>query len=74
MEFNLEGVLPTNKKEAYYLKKLARCYFSEGGILFPKGYNGEPLRCLGLAKSQAIMKEVQGGECGEHQGGKKLHE
>ena len=31
MEFILEGVLPTDKKEAYYLKKLARCYFAKEG-------------------------------------------
>ena len=74
LEFILEGVLPADRKEAYYLKKLAKRYFAEGGILFRKGYNGEPLRCLGLAESQAVMREVHGGECGKHQGGKKLHE
>ena len=62
LEFILEGVLPTDRKEAHYLKKLARCYFVEGGILFHKGYNGEPLKCLGLAESQAVMREVHGGK------------
>ena len=31
LEFILEGVLPTDKKEAYYLKKLGRRYFAEEG-------------------------------------------
>ena len=51
LEFILEGVLLTDRKKAYYLKKLARRFFVEKGILFRKGYNSEPLRCLGLTKS-----------------------
>ena len=73
LEFILEGVLPTDRKEAYYLKKLARLYFAKGGILFHKGYNGEPLRCFGLTKSQVVMREVHGGEWKASRG-KKLHE
>uniref|UniRef100_A0A2N9HR17 Integrase catalytic domain-containing protein n=1 Tax=Fagus sylvatica TaxID=28930 RepID=A0A2N9HR17_FAGSY len=34
------------------LKKLATRYFVEGGILFRKGFHGDPLRCLSLAESQ----------------------
>jgi hypothetical protein len=45
----------------------------EGGTLFPKGFHGEPLRCLSLSESQMVMKETHAGECGEHQGKKRLY-
>jgi hypothetical protein len=74
LEYLLENILQETSKEAYHLKQLTHRYFTKGGILFRKGFHGEPLRCLGLAKSQIIMKEIHGGECGEHQGRKKLHQ
>uniref|UniRef100_A0A2N9GRN7 RNA-directed DNA polymerase n=1 Tax=Fagus sylvatica TaxID=28930 RepID=A0A2N9GRN7_FAGSY len=46
----------------------------EGGILFRKGFHGDPLRCLSLAESQTVMKEAHSGECGEHQGKKRLYQ
>uniref|UniRef100_A0A2N9H4D7 RNA-directed DNA polymerase n=1 Tax=Fagus sylvatica TaxID=28930 RepID=A0A2N9H4D7_FAGSY len=49
-------------------------YFVEGGILFRKGFHGDPLRCLSLAESQTVMKEAHSGECGEHQGKKRLYQ
>ena len=42
-------------------------------VLFKKGYDGDPLRCLGLEEAREMMKEVHLGECGEHQGKKKLY-
>uniref|UniRef100_A0A2N9EJD9 Uncharacterized protein n=1 Tax=Fagus sylvatica TaxID=28930 RepID=A0A2N9EJD9_FAGSY len=45
-----------------------------GGTLFRKGFHGEPLRCLGLSESQMVMKETHAGECGEHQGKKRLYQ
>jgi hypothetical protein len=42
--------------------------------LFKKGLTGEPLRCLGLSKSRAALKEAHVGEYGEHQGKKKLYQ
>jgi ribonuclease HI len=74
LEYLLENILPETSKEAHHLKQLAHRYFTEGGILFRKGFHGEPLRCLGLAESQIIMKEIHGGKCEDHQGRKKLHQ
>ena len=48
------------------MRKLATHYFVEGGILFRKGFNGEPLRCLGTPKAQSVMQEVHAEECGDH--------
>uniref|UniRef100_A0A2N9H7S0 RNA-directed DNA polymerase n=1 Tax=Fagus sylvatica TaxID=28930 RepID=A0A2N9H7S0_FAGSY len=45
-----------------------------GGTLFRKGFHGEPLRCLSLSESQMVMKETHAGECGEHQGKKRLYQ
>ena len=54
------------------MRKLATRYFVEGGILFQKGFNGEPLRCLGTPEAQSVMQEVHAEECGDHQDKKQL--
>uniref|UniRef100_A0A2N9FVD9 Integrase catalytic domain-containing protein n=1 Tax=Fagus sylvatica TaxID=28930 RepID=A0A2N9FVD9_FAGSY len=61
-------------KEAARIKKLSTRYFVESGILFRKGFHGDPLRCLSLSESQTVMKEAHSGECGEHQGKKRLYQ
>ena len=38
-----------------------------------KGYDGDPLRCLGPEEAKEMIKEVHPGECGEYQGKKKLY-
>uniref|UniRef100_A0A2N9HFT2 RNA-directed DNA polymerase n=1 Tax=Fagus sylvatica TaxID=28930 RepID=A0A2N9HFT2_FAGSY len=68
LEYFIEGILPQTGKEAARIKKLSTRYFVESGILFRKGFHGDPLRCLSLSESQTVMKEAHSGECGEHQG------
>jgi hypothetical protein len=58
LEYLLEGILPSNSKDVYRLKRLALRYFMEGGTLFRKGFHGEPLRCLSPSESQMVMKET----------------
>ena len=72
LEYLIEGILPNNWDEACHLKRMVTRYFVEGGILFRKGFNGEPLRCLGTPEAQSIMQEVHANECGNHQGKKRL--
>ena len=48
-------------------------YFLHNGVLFKKGYNGDPLRYLGPEETREMIKEVHARECGEHQGKKKLY-
>ena len=43
------------------------------GVLFKKGYDGDPLRCLGPEVAKEMIKEVHVGECEEHQRKKKLY-
>jgi ribonuclease HI len=74
LEYLLEGILLPNPKDVYRLKRLALRYFVEGGTLFRKGFHGEPLRCLDLSESQMVMRETHAGECGEHQGKKRLYQ
>jgi hypothetical protein len=74
LEYLLEGILPSNSKNVYCLKRLALRYFVEGGTLFRKGFHGEPLRYLSPSESQMVMKETHAEECGEHQGKKSLYQ
>ena len=68
-----EGIPPQKYSERYKLKRLATRYFLHNTIIFKKGYDGDPLRCLGPEKAKEIIKEVHSRECGEHQGKKKLY-
>jgi ribonuclease HI len=74
LEYFIEGILPQTGREAARIKKLSTRYFVESGILFRKGFHGDPLRCLSLSESQTVMKETHSGECGEHQGKKRLYQ
>ncbi|CAL2231673.1 unnamed protein product [Prunus armeniaca] len=69
----INGVLPTNPKHARKLKRTMKRYFIDGSTLYRKGFNGEPLKCLGKSEAQRVMQEIHAGECGEHQGMKKLY-
>ena len=73
MQYLKEGVLPQRHSERYKLKRLATRYFLHNMVLFKKGYDGDPLRCLGPEEAKEMIKEVHSGECGEHQGKKKLY-
>ncbi|EXC28862.1 hypothetical protein L484_004992 [Morus notabilis] len=42
-------------REAYKLRRLALRYFIEGNILFWKGFNREPLRCLSDTEAQKAL-------------------
>ncbi|BFG30469.1 hypothetical protein CerSpe_167430 [Prunus speciosa] len=73
LAFFVERTLPTNPKLAYKLKKTVKRYFVDGSTLYRKGFNGEPLKCLGESEARQVMQEIHAGECGEHQGMKRLH-
>nr|XP_023877949.1 uncharacterized protein LOC111990408 [Quercus suber] len=72
LEYLIEDILPNNPNEAYRLKIMVNHYFVEGGVLFRKWFNGEPLRCLGTPKVQSVMQKAHADECGDHQGKKRL--
>ncbi|XP_024171595.1 uncharacterized protein LOC112177546 [Rosa chinensis] len=72
-EFLLDKVLPTDANLRYKLMRTSKRYFMDGGVLYRRGFNGKPLRCLGAAESQQVLEEMHAGECGEHQGKRKLY-
>ncbi|CAL8992276.1 unnamed protein product [Prunus brigantina] len=74
LAFFIDGTLPTNSKHASKLKKTVKRYFIDGSTLYRKGFNGEPLKCLGESKAQQVMQEIHAGECGELQGMKRLYQ
>ena len=72
-QYLTEGILPQRHNERYKLKRLVMRYFLHNRVLFKKGYDGDPLRCLGPEEAREMIKEVHVGECGEHQGKKRLY-
>ena len=72
-QYLTEGILPQKHSERYKLKRLATRYFLHNAVLFKKGYDGDPLRCLGLKEAEGMIQEVHSGECEEYQGKKKLY-
>ena len=56
MQYLVEGILPQKHNEKYKLKRLATRYFLHNLVLFKKGYDGDPLRCLGPEEAREIIK------------------
>ena len=72
-QYLTKGILPQKYSKRYKLKRLATRYFLHNTVLFKKGYDGDPLRCLGPEEAKGMIKEVHSKECGKHQGKKKLY-
>lgn len=73
VEYLARRILPRKHEGKYKLKRLVTHYFLHEGILFRKGFGGDPLQCLGPKEAKEMLKEVHSDECGEHQGLKKLY-
>ena len=73
IQYLTEGILPQKHCERYKFKRLTIRYFLHNMVIFKKGYDGDPLRCLGPEKAKEMIKEVHSRESGEHQGKKKLY-
>ena len=73
MEYLAQGILPTDRTLAHQLQKLAVRYFLQNGILFKRGYSGDPLRCLGPREAREVVREVHFGDCGSHPGKMRLY-
>ena len=55
------------------LNRLVVRYSLQNGIMFKRGYNRDPLRCLGPREAREATKEVHSGECGSLLGKKRLY-
>lgn len=71
-DFLEHKLLPSNRVDALKVQKKSATFFVEGGLLFRKGLNQVPLRCIAGDEVTTVLKEVHSGDCGEHQGGSKL--
>ena len=66
MQYLTKGILQQKHSEKYKLKRIATRYFLHEGILFKKGYDGNPLQYLGPEEVREMIKEVHAGEYREH--------
>ena len=66
MKYLAQGILPADRTLAHQLKKLVVRYFLQNVILFKKGYNRDPLRCLGSREAIEVAREVHFGNSGSH--------
>ena len=73
MEYLVQGILPTDRTLAHQLRKLFIRYFLQNGILFKRGYSGDPLRCLGPREAREVVREVYSGDCGSHPRKKRVY-
>ena len=56
-QYLTEGILPQKYSERYKFKRLATRYFLHNAILLKKGYDGDPLRCLGPEEAKGMIKK-----------------
>lgn len=54
------------------LKEVLEVIVKEG-LLLRRGFNQEPLRCIGVDGMTRVLREVRIGDCGEHQAGSRLY-
>ena len=73
-EYLEHKVLPPERKEASKLLKHIGKYCTSAADIYRKGYNGKLLRYLGNEEYEGALNEVYQGDCGKHQGGRKLFE
>ena len=58
MGYLAEGILPKKHEERYKLKRLVTRYLLDRGILFMKGYDENPLRCLKPEEAKGMLKST----------------
>ncbi|XP_074271113.1 uncharacterized protein LOC141595040 [Silene latifolia] len=64
-----DGTLPEDRKEAQSFRIKASRYIMIDNILFGKSLAGPCLRCLSKEEAETVLRDVHGGECGNHAGG-----
>ena len=46
----------------------------KGDCLYRKAYSGDMLKCVNGQEAEEVLQEIHEGDCGEHQGGRRLYE
>ncbi|XP_074265766.1 uncharacterized protein LOC141588210 [Silene latifolia] len=67
-----DGTLPEDRKETQSFRIKASKYIMIDNILFRKSLAGPYLRCLSKEEAETVLRDVHGGECGNHAGGRSL--
>lgn len=70
----LHCLLPSNCSDIMKIKRKLRHSVFEEGLLFRRGFNQTPLRCMATDEVTRVYKKVNSDDCDEHQGGSRLFE
>ena len=73
IEYLTQGILLADRKLAHQLKKLVVRYFIQNEILFKKGYNKDPLRCLRPREAREVANGIHSGEYVSHPRKRRLY-
>ncbi|KAK8928830.1 hypothetical protein KSP39_PZI017964 [Platanthera zijinensis] len=71
-EYLERGQLPDDRIEARRLRIRAAAFAIIDGELYKQAFSGPYLKCLPASEADYALREVHGGVCGEHLGGKAL--
>ncbi|KAL5541488.1 hypothetical protein UlMin_009198 [Ulmus minor] len=74
IDYLTKGLVPDNKAEEVKIRRHATKYLMKEDCLYRKAYNGDILRCVNGQEAEEILQEIHEGDCGEHQGGRRLYE
>ena len=68
----MDGILPSNPKEASKLRTRSARFTIHRGILYKYGLSTPILKCVGKEDANYVLKEVHEGICGNHIGARSL--
>ncbi|KAL5547058.1 hypothetical protein UlMin_006745 [Ulmus minor] len=74
VDYLTKGIAPENKKDEHKLRRHINKYMVKEDHLFWKAFNGEILKCINGHEAKEVLQEIHAGDCGEHQGGRRLYE
>ncbi|KAL5579987.1 hypothetical protein UlMin_012429 [Ulmus minor] len=74
IDYLTKGLVPNNKAEESKIKRHAIKYSMKEDCLYRKAYSGDMLRCVNGQEAEEVLQEIHEGDCGEHQGGRRLYE
>ncbi|KAL5559112.1 hypothetical protein UlMin_035323 [Ulmus minor] len=74
IDYLTKGLVPDDKTEEVKIKRHAVKYVMKEDSLYRKAYSGDVLRCINGQEVEEVLREIHEGDCGEHQGGRRLYE
>ena len=71
-DYLLNGILPTDSKEASKLRARLARFALLRGTLYKRGFSAPLLKCIGKEDANYVLREVNEGICGNHIGARAL--